>query len=113
MTSEATATATPLPLVDLLAGVGEELSPELKGEIVARVPSVVPELIAIVGDDALASEESVGGGWMPIHAADVLIDLRAESAIDALLAAMLRGEDDGILLNNIAVRLSELGPPVL
>jgi len=111
MSSEAIATP-PRSLFELLAGAGEKLSPELKAEIVARVPSVVPELIAFIEDDELAFEEAVGAGWIPVHAADLLVDLRAESAIDALLAALVRGDEDGILMNKIAVRLPELGPVV-
>jgi hypothetical protein len=96
-----------------LAPYGEKLPPELRARLLAQAPEIVAPLIAILENDRLADTDSVGAGWLPIHAADLLLELKAEAAIPVLIDVLSAGHWDSVLHNKIAVRLPELGAAVL
>lgn len=113
MQSEGTAAfTTGGALRERLARAGEHLAPEARSEILALGAPIIPDLINIVADDELAMEEALGNGWMPIHAVDLLIDLKAEEAAPTLLSVLVQAHWESILHNKIAVRLPELGRAV-
>src|SRR5687767_11815411 len=99
-------------LVERLARCGEKLPPEVRSELLALGSAVVPELIRIVEDDDLAAEDSVGDGWVPIHAVDLLADLQAEDAVGPLLSALVRTDWEEILHSKVAIRLRDFGAKV-
>jgi hypothetical protein len=91
MTSAEVDVATdPKPLIGQLRSTSETMPAELRSGIVARGAAVAPDLLAVLEDPALAAEDSPAGGWPPIHAVDLLVELRAEPAIGPLLK-LLRG----------------------
>ncbi|HET7539670.1 MAG TPA: SEC-C metal-binding domain-containing protein [Polyangiaceae bacterium] len=75
--------------------------------------AAVPPLIALLEDDDAAAEDAPGEGWPPIHAVDLLADLRAEEAIGPMLRALRGGDMDDILSSRIAVRLPVFGAAAL
>ena len=97
---------TPL---DQLRTTTETLSPKLRAEILALGEAAVPQLIAIVEEDDADADDAPGEGWPPIHAIELLVELRAAAAVETLLEVVFKTdlEDD---LHVTAVRgLSELG----
>ncbi|MGC4089356.1 MAG: SEC-C metal-binding domain-containing protein [Polyangiaceae bacterium] len=100
-------------LTELRAIDSEELPPELKARILALGGGAVPELLSILQDEALASVDSPEEGWPPIHAVDLLVDLRAEAAIAPMLSLLRETDGDDGLSDRIVGRLPELGKPIV
>ncbi|MET0790007.1 MAG: SEC-C metal-binding domain-containing protein, partial [Polyangiaceae bacterium] len=105
-------TSTPSAFDDLRQ-TGETLADELRTRILALGAAAIPPLVALVEDDDAAAEEAPGEGWPPIHAVDLLADLRAEEAIAPMLRALRGGDMDDILSSRIAVRLPVFGAAAL
>jgi hypothetical protein len=99
----------PKPLIGQLRSTSETMPAELRSSIVALGAAVTPDLLAVLEDPELAAEDSPAGGWPPIHAADLLVELRAESAIGPLLKLLREGDLDDILSLRIAVELPRFG----
>ena len=99
--------------VEALRQTAEKLPRPLRDRILAQGDAAVAGLVRVLGDDELGIEESPAGGWPPIHAVDLLVELRAEASIGPMLAILRNGEPDEILYNRIAVRLPSLGAVVL
>jgi len=108
--SRTVATESPF---DELRQTREMLADGLRARILSLEAAAIPPLIALLEDEDAAAEDSPGQGWPPIHAVDLLADLRAEEAIRPMLVALRGGDLDDILSSRIAVRLSSFGPPAL
>jgi hypothetical protein len=105
-------TSTDSPF-DELRQTGEILADEIRVRIMSLGAAAIPPLIALLEDEDAAAEDSPGQGWPPIHAVDLLADLRAEEAIEPMLVALSGGDMDDILSSRIAVRLPSFGPAAL
>src|SRR5690348_11911046 len=79
-------------LVRLLTQAGQQLPARLREKILGFGPSVIPPLVAILEDEALAAGDAPGEGWAPIHALDLLDELKAPEAIQAMLQVLTREE---------------------
>jgi hypothetical protein len=95
------------------AASGEKLDPELRAEVLALGPAAIPELLRILSDDALHLEDGPGAGWPPIHAVDLLADLKATEAIEPMLRLLCETDWDEIIHDRIVQRLAELGATVV
>ena len=104
------------PDTDALAELrttGEVLPPALRDRILAVGEAVVPGLIGLLQDESTWEEDAPGDGWPPIHAVDLLADLKATEAVEPMVRAALAGDWDEILPDRATLRLPELGPAVL
>lgn len=99
--------------VTRFATTGETLDPELRRELLALGPVAIPELLRILNDDSLQMDDSPGEGWPPIHAVDLLADLKATEAVAPMLRVLCETDGNHIIHDRVAVRLSELGPAVV
>jgi hypothetical protein len=99
--------------VEALRQTGEKLPRALRERILAQGAAAVAALVRVLEDDELGLEDSPAGGWPPIHAVDLLVELRAEESIAPMLAILRDGELDEILYSRIAVLLPSLGALVL
>jgi HEAT repeat protein len=100
-------------LVRLLIDAGEEMPPHLRERILSFGPAVIPPLIALLEDDALALETAPGEGWAPIHAAELLGELRAAEAVGPMLRQLEEDDVGSILRDTVMQALPALGPPAL
>jgi hypothetical protein len=100
------------PLVTFRA-TGEKLPPELRERILALGEAMVPRLVEILADEDLGLEDAPGDGWPPIHAVDLLADLRAVDAAAPMLRVLARTSWDEIVHDRLVMRLPELGAAVL
>jgi hypothetical protein len=91
--------------IEELARTGEKLPPKLRAEVIALGPEAVPRLLDVLDDDL--------GSWPSIHAAELLMDLRATEAIEPLLDALTDTTFEDIVYNVIVTRLPELGAAVV
>ena len=96
-----------------LSAIGETLPTELRERIVALGEAAVQPLVAILENEDLALEDSASGGWPPIHAVGLLVDLGSAEAVEPLLRALRASDWSEILHDRILLRLHELGPVVL
>ena len=100
------------PITRLLS-TGERLPQRLRTAILALGAAAVPALIAVLEDDVLADADGPHGGWAPIHAVDLLADLKAVDAIGPMLDMLAATDFDEVIHNRIEVRLPNIGPAVL
>lgn len=100
-------------LVSQLSCSGEQLAPEVKKRIKERGQLVIPDLIAILEDEALALEGAPGDGWAPIHAATMLGELNAIEAAEPMLRVLSRCDAMEVLYSKVIFVLQSFGPPIL
>ena len=75
--------------------------------------AIVPALIAILeDDDYYGGREAVRNIWTPVHAANILCELRAVEALPALRRAMTRPNEDG-MADWVSDGLVRFGPAAL
>jgi hypothetical protein len=96
-----------------LRTTGSILPDSLRDEIRSMGESAVPALIAIIQDDDAHDEDAPGEGWSPIHAVELLVDLKAEAAIEPLLQVFADTDFESIIHDRIAVRLPSFGKAAL
>lgn len=73
-----------------------------------------PELIRVLRDDVLYSSDSEDESWASLHAALALGQLRAESAVDALVANLSRiDDDDDWVMSAYPGIFGQIGPAAL
>jgi hypothetical protein len=99
--------------IERLRTVKKTLPPKLRQQILDECPALVPDLIAVMEDEALSLEESPAEGWPPMHAVDLLVDAKAEGAIVPMLDNLAEGDFDAVVHDRIVTRLPELGAAVL
>jgi hypothetical protein len=100
-------------LVAQLVGAGERLAGSVDEQIRRRGRALIPALIEVIEDEALAREEASGGGYAPIHAARILGELTANEAIEPMLRVLSRCDPMDILYSAIIHALESLGAPVV
>lgn len=97
-----------------LLAAGEDLDKVDEGQILALGEDAVAPLIEILGDETLLEDDAPGEGMAPCHAAWLLGQLHAESAIEPLLDAVVDESASGLVRCNAAMQaLSELGAAVV
>jgi len=95
------------------AVVGEHLDKGLRKEILALGSTTVPALLRYLEDEELWLDESPGSGWPPIHAVDLLADLKAPAAVLPMVRALCETTWDDIIHDRLVGRLPEFGAAVL
>jgi SEC-C motif len=100
-------------LVRRLIDTGERLPKELRSDILHLGDAGVMALLEILEDEALAQIDSPGEGWAPIHAAALLGNLRAATAVEPMLRALARTGPLDILHDRVVSSLPRIGAPVV
>ena len=96
-----------------LLRTGERLPQRLRAAILDRGDTAVPALLAILNNEELADADRPYGGWAPIHAVDLLADLKAVAAVGPMLDRLAVTDFDEVIHDHIALRLPDIGPAVL
>jgi HEAT repeat protein len=99
--------------IEELRRTGEKLPEPLRDAVFALGHDAVPRLLEILESESDLEVDSPSQGWAPMHAANLLLDLRATEAIEPLLRTLKTVDCDAIIYNVIAVGLPKLGAPVL
>lgn len=113
MATEAARTDPNADAVAQLVSAGERLPEPVAEAILRRGREVVPLLIEVLEDPALAQGDALGSGYAPIHAARVLGDLEASEAIESMLRVLAQCDAMDILYSTLIEVLESFGPPVL
>lgn len=94
-----------------LVEAGGELSDELCQRILAQGEGIVPALIEVLNREDLQMEDAPGEGWPPIHAADLLGQLKAVEAVPHLVRWLVEAERMTFLKERLPRILGEIGEP--
>ena len=86
-----------------LRGTTEKLPARLRQQILAVGADVTPQLVELL--DAR--------GWAPVHAVDLLCDLKATEALEAMLRVLARTDWADVLHDRLTRRLVEFGADAL
>jgi len=100
-------------LVRQLIDTGERLPKELRRDILHLGDAGVTALLEILEDETLTQIDSPGKGWAPIHAVELLGDLRAATAVEPMLRALARTDPLDILHDRVLSSLPKIGAPVV
>lgn len=96
-------------LVRRLIEAEKQLPDEIRDRIIAQGERIVPALIAVLEDDTLADTEAPGDGYAPLHAIDLLAELKAVRAIPTLLALAMDYDWQTLRFNNAVLALKSYG----
>jgi len=99
-------------VLDLLTKGKTLPEPSLK-QVVELGDLAVPALINILEDGELQMQESPGDSWAPIHAAELLGELKAPEAIEPLLEVLADTDTIDIIHDALTEALGDLGESVL
>lgn len=92
---------------------GEKLAPKVESEILGHKDTVVPNLVEILLDEELAAEDSLGDGYAPIHAARLLGELRAPTAVGPMIRRLGETGFEDILHNTLMFVLPRHGAAIV
>jgi hypothetical protein len=96
-----------------LLDAGERLPPGVRTSILAGGEAVVPALVDVLLERTPGFPEASGEDFAPIHAVDLLADLKAPEGIDPMLTVLCTTDWDTIVHDRILVRLPEFGAAAL
>jgi hypothetical protein len=96
-----------------LIHVGQRLSPALRDEILAMGEAAVAPLVEIIEDERLHISDGPGKGFAPIHAIELLGELRAEAAIPAMLRVLQSTNWMDWIHDGVIRALAKVGAPAL
>ena len=71
-----------------LIQAGEKLSDDLRDRIIAQGKAIVPALLGVLNNERLQMEDAPGEGWAPIHAVDLLREMKTTEAIQPMVLWM-------------------------
>ncbi len=100
-------------MVRLLVASGKNLSSQAQAQILALGEQAIPQLLAVLTSPALANQNAPGDGWAPIHAARLLGELRATSAIEPIFNVLYASDPLEYLYSALMDALTAMGPPAL
>ena len=75
-------------LEQYLIQAGEKLSDDLRQRIIAQGKAIVPALLDVLNNEPLQMEDAPGEGCAPIHAVELLREMRATEAIQPMVLWM-------------------------
>ena len=96
-----------------LIGTKESLPETIRRDILGLGLTAVQPLVEILRDEKLALKKAPGGGYAPIHAAQLLGELRAEEAIEPMLRVLADTDPLDILHDQVIQSMLKIGPSVM
>jgi SEC-C motif len=96
-----------------LLGAGEELSSELRSELLAAGREALPVLHQVLRDPALVADDAPGEGWAPIHAVELLGALSDPASVEPLLTAYAAADWMELIKDAALQALQGIGAPVI
>jgi len=101
------------PLIDTILECNDDyMPPEKRRPFIHRRAAIIPYLIDLL-DETYWYEGSPGDGWAAILAAQMLGELKAHQAADALIHAVAENDTDDILYHAALFGLMHIGKPAL
>jgi hypothetical protein len=91
---------------------GAVLPQTLRSALLARGPEAVGPLLELLREEALLRQVAPGQGFAPLHAAELLLTLRAPESLRPLVEALARTEPGFLLYDTLRQGLEAWGPAV-
>lgn len=114
MTAQSPSSSQPLPSpINRLLHAKEALPPEVRTAVLALGDAAIPHLVAILDDDAHCDVDAPGAGFAPVHALEMLGELKAVAAIEPMLRLLADTTPDDIVHDLVVRRLPDLGEAAL
>jgi len=117
LTKLSTSVSSPSPvdnLIEELIEQGEEHFTAEQLELCrARRAEAIPALMVLASDEYLQVEDSPGEGCAPIHAVELLGELKAVEAIPALIDIVADSDPEDFIFSAAIHALGKIGPPAL
>jgi hypothetical protein len=95
--------------IQRLVAAGEELPEEVAQALLAHGPEAVPALLGVLTDETLQMEDAPGDGWAPVHAADLLGELKDPRALPTMLLQLRQTEPGEYLQETLTDALIDWG----
>jgi hypothetical protein len=96
-----------------LRTTGKSLPGALRAAIRTDGPAYVSALIEILADESLSLGTAPGKGFPPVHAVELLAEIKAPEAIGPMLRVLTVTECGELVHDQVSERLPEFGAPVL
>ncbi len=96
-----------------LLEAGEVLPDDVALRIIDLDEAAVPALLPFVQDVELTNEDAPGEGWAPIHAVELLTELKAVEAIEPMLQLLAETDPLSIVHDRLLTSLPSMGAAVL
>ena len=96
-----------------LIQAGEKLSDDLRDRIIAQGKAIVPALLDVLNNEPLQLEDAPGEGWAPIHAVELLREMKATEAIQPMVLWMQKIESLCYLHDRLLQALISFGEAAL
>lgn len=100
-------------LVEKLIESGDRLPADIRIRLLASGAEAVPALIRVLEDEELALSTARGGGYAPVHAAELLGELRAPEAVEPMLRLLSRTDFMDVLHDRLLTAMPAIGAPVV
>jgi hypothetical protein len=92
---------------------GEKMKVSVADQMLAdRKEQVIPFLLDVVDTEELHQDNSLGSGWAPIHAVDLLGHWQVVEAVPRLLAILKDTDWETLIHDRAIVALEAMGPAV-
>ena len=92
-----------------LIQVGEKLSDDLRHRIIDQGKAIIPALLDVLNNEPLQMEDAPGEGCAPIHAVDLLREMRATEAIQPMALWMQKTDPLSYLHEQLLQALISFG----
>lgn len=96
-------------LVAQVLHAGPKLPERLRRRVLDAGPAIVPALLDLAEDEEASLEDAPSEGYGPIHAVELLCDLRASEAVEPLFGLLISTDPLTILHDALIRRLPDLG----
>jgi hypothetical protein len=96
-----------------IIAAGDSLPAQLRAEIVGLGADAIPVLVEILSSEELALSASLGAGSAAVHAADLLGALRAVTAVEAMIRALVDTQPGDVLFDALVHALTSIGEPIV
>ena len=101
-------------LMEELLYVGQKLPRKLKKRVIAQGDAVIQPLIEMALDEELHwADQDSPFVWAPLHAIEILGEMRAEAAIEPLLSLLKMENFDEWLRDALLSAYAKIGPPAI
>ena len=90
-----------------------EATDDLRHRIIAQGKAIVPALLDVLNNEPLQLEDAPGEGWAPIHAVELLREMKATEAIQPMVLWMQKIESLCYLHDRLLQALISFGEVAL
>lgn len=100
-------------LIDRLFEAGQKLPDRLRDQLLEAGGATGRALIALLEDRRLRFKSAPGGGWVPIHATNLLGERREPAAVEPLIEVVKEADINDLIHSRAVFALQKMGRPAM